>query len=121
MFGQRLRERTLAFKAPAQVAKQAIERLLLVFMGIALPIIVLIGSEMLLRTFPTLLPAPIRAAPKASLLDIFRSNPVRIADPELISRYRPGIVMTATNETVKLSNSGRSLWASPTWASAMTG
>lgn len=89
---------TSVFKAPVHTIKRVTEKLVLIFMGIALPIVILIGGEVLLRTFPALLPAPIRTSSKAPLLDLFRSDPERLADPELISRFRPGVVITTANE-----------------------
>lgn len=80
------------------MVRRVVEKLILIFFGIALPVIALVGVEIILRTFPMLLPAPIRAAPKASLLDIFQRDPLRIADPELVFRFRPGVVITEANE-----------------------
>lgn len=78
--------------------RRVVEKLILILSGILLPVVALTGIELMLRTFPALLPSPIRAAPKVPLLDMFRSNPLRISDPELVSKFRPGVVITVTNE-----------------------
>ncbi|TEU21937.1 MAG: hypothetical protein E3J21_01150 [Anaerolineales bacterium] len=80
------------------MVRRVAEKLILIFFGIALPVMALVGVEIILRIFPVLLPAPIRAAPKASLLDIFKRDPLRIADSELVYRYRSKVVTTALNE-----------------------
>lgn len=80
------------------MSRRVIEKLILLLFGLALPVAMLIGTELVLRTFPALLPPPIRAAPKAPLLDMFQSDPLRIDDDELVSRFRAGVVMTQTNE-----------------------
>jgi hypothetical protein len=80
------------------VVRRVVQRLSLVVLGAALPLCLLLGLELTWRAFPALLPAPIRAAPKPSLWDMFQRDPVRARDAELIFHYRAGARATAFND-----------------------